>query len=336
MFMAVVKANAYGHGLVPVATAAAEAGAERLGVALLSEAVTLRKAGLTLPLHILSETTLNEVDFVARYNLIPTVYSEQMLLALAKAGQKSNWPLRIHLKVDTGMHRVGASLEKTVALYRQAKRYPQIIVEGVFTHFACADEPQNKFTKQQLAVLLSLKSQIDVPIWHAANSGATLYLPETHLNMVRVGISMYGLRPGAAKLPLTLKPALSLKAKIVLRKNINKGDGVSYCLTYKAKEPQLIGVVPLGYGDGYSRRLSNKAHVLVNGQRFPVVGNICMDQLLVAFAPQTKVSVGDEVVLIGKQNGIVITAEELASLSETINYEIVCGLNERLPRVYVS
>lgn len=334
--MAVVKANAYGHGLVPVATAAAEAGAERLGVALLSEAVALRKAGLALPIHILSETTLNEVDFVVRYNLTPTVYSEQMLLALAKAAQKSNWPLRLHLKVDTGMHRVGSGLEKTVALYQRAKKYPQLIVEGIFTHFACADDPENKFTQQQLAALLSLKSQIKVPIWHAANSGATIYLPETHLNMVRVGISMYGLQPGAAKLPLTLKPALSLKAKITLLKNVNKGDGVSYCLTYKAKDCQLIGVVPLGYGDGYSRRLSNKAYVLVNGQRFPVVGNICMDQLMVAFPDKTQVSVGDEVVLIGKQNGLTITAEELAALSETINYEIVCGLNERLPRVYVQ
>jgi len=233
------------------------------------------------------------------------------------------------------MHRVGASPSEALALYQQAKRYPQLMVEGVFTHFACADNPKNKFTKQQLDALLSLKSKIKVPIWHCANSAATLYLPKTHLNMVRVGISMYGLKPGAAKLPLTLKPALILKAKIVLLKNINTGDGVSYCLTYKAKQPQLIGVVPLGYGDGYSRRLSNKAQVLVNGQRFPVVGNICMDQLMVAFPANAKISVGTEVVLIGEQNNKVIAAEELAAVSETINYEIVCGLNERLPRLYV-
>lgn len=332
-FMAVIKANAYGHGLLPVAQAAQEAGADRLGVALITEAVALRKAGFTLPIHILSETALDDAPLIWKYRLIPTVYSEKMLSALA-AAVPNNWLLPIHLKVDTGMHRVGADLEKIQSLYRLAEKSQNLFVEGVFTHFACADEAENSFTKQQLKLFLSLKEQINARLWHCANSAATFYFPESHLDMVRVGISLYGLLPGKQKLPVELKPALSLRAKIAHLRQIKKGEGVSYGLTFKASEPKKIAVIPLGYGDGYSRRLSNLASVIVRGKRQPVVGNVCMDQLLVALSQHELVEVGDEVILIGRQRDTEITAEELAEKSGTINYEIVCALNERLPRIY--
>jgi len=332
--MAIVKANAYGHGLVPVAKKAGESGADRLGVALVEEALELREAGLDMPIQILSEPPVGAADEIAAYRLIPAVYSFELAQTLSRKAQAIQEPITVHLKVDTGMHRVGASLDRSLELYQSIRRLPGLEVEGIFTHFACADSPEDPFTAKQLHAFLQLKKALpEVQVWHAANSAAAIFMPETHLDMVRIGIAMYGLQPSAQPSPIPLKPALSLRAKISFVQELKAGEGVSYGLTYKARRQVTVATLPIGYGDGYSRLLSNKGEVLIGGRRVKIIGNICMDQMLVEL-DRVKAAAGDEVVLIGAQGRETISAEEIAAWLGTINYEVVCLINNRVARVY--
>ncbi|MDP1809647.1 MAG: alanine racemase [Actinomycetota bacterium] len=332
--MAIVKANAYGHGLIPVARKARQAGADRLGVALVEEALELREAGLDIPIHILSEPPVGAAEEIAAYHLIPAVYSIELAQALSRKAQAIQAPITVHLKVDTGMHRVGAPLDRSLELYQAIRRLPGLKVEGIFTHFACADNPQDPFTAKQLQSFLRLKKALpEVPMWHAANSAATIFMPETQLDMVRIGIAMYGLQPSTKPSPIPLKPALSLRTKISFVQELQSGEGVSYGLTYVAERKITVATLPIGYGDGYSRLLSNKGKVLLGGKRVNIIGNICMDQLLVK-VDNVKAAAGDEVVLIGNQGKETISAEEMASWLGTINYEVVCLINTRVARVY--
>lgn len=334
--MAVVKANAYGHGLVPVAKAAVDSGAERLGVALVEEAAELRQAGINVPIQLLSEPPAETAPLIVRDNLIPAVYSINLAQALSRAAEAAGTQIIIHLKADTGMHRVGIAAGNVVEFHRAISHLPGLRIEGIFTHFACADNPRDPFTARQLKIFLDLKKNLPgVSIWHAANSAGALFMPQSHLDMVRIGIAMYGLEPSATPGPIPLKPALSLKTKISWTQELGPGEGVSYGLTYKAQRQVKVATLPIGYGDGYSRLLSNQGKVLINGQRVNIVGSICMDQLLIELG-EAGGAPGDEVVLIGKQNGERISAEELASLIGTINYEIVCMINGRVPRIYVN
>jgi alanine racemase len=331
--MAVVKANAYGHGLVRVAQAAARE-ADRLGVALIEEAVRLRQAGLRLPIQLLSEPPTAAADQIVYQDLIAPVYSKEMAAALSREAVKQGRRVKVHLKIDTGMRRVGVKPEEAIDLYRSVSRLPGLTVEGIFTHFACAAVPGHPHTQKQLKAFLSLKSSLaDIPIWHAANSAAALFCPPTRLEMVRIGIAMYGLQPSAVPSPIPLKPALTLKAKISWVQELRPGDGVSYGLTYKTKQRTIAATLPIGYGDGYNRLLSNKGQVLITGRRVSIIGNICMDQSLIELGG-VKALPGDEVVLIGGDGDQAITAEEIASLTGTINYEVVCMINDRVPRVY--
>lgn len=332
--MAVVKANAYGHGLVPVAKAALEFAADRLGVALVEEAIELREAGIEAPIQILSEPPLIAVDEIAAYKLLPTVYSMELAQALSRKARIIETPIKLHIKVDTGMHRVGVPIAEAVELYQAIRRLPGIQVEGAFTHFACADNPDDPYTAAQFKAFSALKRSLpEIPIWHAANSAATIFMPETQLDMVRVGVAMYGLQPAIKPSPVALKPALALKTKICFVQDLQPGEGVSYGLTYKAPRRLKTATLPIGYGDGYSRLLSNKGEVLVSGRRVKLIGNICMDQALIGLG-NVKAEPGDEVVLIGNQGRERISAEEIAQLLGTINYEIVCMINKRVARLY--
>jgi len=332
--MAVVKANAYGHGLIPVAEAALKAGAQRLGVALVEEAIELREAGIEAPIHALSEPPLLAADEIAAYNLIPALYSLDLAEALSLKARTAQVTLRVHLKVDTGMHRVGVQPDQALELYNAVRRLPGLKIEGVFTHFACADDPDDPYTDRQLKTFLELKKALpEVAVWHAANSAAAIFRPETHLDMVRIGIAMYGLQPAIKPSPIALKPALALKTQVGFVQELKPGEGVSYGLIYKTKRRVKVATLPIGYGDGYSRLLSNKGEVLIAGQRVKIIGNICMDQSLVELG-DVRAAAGDEVVLIGEQGEDRISAEEMAALVGTINYEVVCQINNRVARVY--
>lgn len=343
--MAVVKADAYGHGAVPVARIALKSGADRLGVALLEEAIQLRDQDVHAPIHILSEIPPEdyEASQVVARDLTPTVYQMPVAEKLSRAAVRAEKNVRVHIKVDTGMHRLGISVdpEEVIDFVRRIQKLPNLEVEGIFTHFAMADKPQSDFTDRQFErfqqILKALeKNGIKVPIKHAANSAAIMTKPETHLDMVRAGISIYGLPPSSElKQIVQLEPALSLKTKISYLKRVPAGEGISYGLTYQTEKPTLIATLPVGYADGYSRSLSNRSEVLVRGKRARVAGTICMDQFMVDVNHIPNVKVGDEVTLIGRQGGEEITADEIAELMSTINYEVVCAIGKRVPRIYV-
>lgn len=340
LFMAVVKANGYGHGAVEVARTAIKAGADRLGVALAEEALELRRAGVAAPIHILSEIPADAAQDVVEHDFIATVSSERAAEVLAREASRYKKTVRVHLKVDTGMSRLGISPDGVPAFLFLLAAKPELQLEGIFTHFATADQPANPFWQKQLQEFQGVMKNVEnwgtsKVLRHAANSAATILLPQTHLDMVRIGIALYGLHPSAeTKKRVELQPVLSLKAKISYLRELRPDQGVSYGLTYRSPKETVVAVLPLGYADGYSRLLSNKSEVLVAGKRTPVVGTICMDQMMVDVGAIPGVSVGDEAVLIGQQGRQEISADELASILGTINYEITCMISSRVPRMY--
>ncbi len=345
---AVVKADGYGHGSVPVARAALGAGASWLAVAMVGEAAVLRDAGIDAPILVLSEPFHDELDDVVALGLRPTLYRPEVITGFAKAVARAGAPpLPVHLKVDTGMHRVGADPADALALALAVAGQPELVLEAVWTHCAVADEPGHPFTRTQAqrfdAVLASLRGAgISVPMVHAANSAATLDHPGLRHDLVRCGITVYGLDPSPALHGrLQLRPALALKARVSLVKIVPAGDALSYGLRHRLEADSVVATVPLGYADGVARRLSEVGgEVLVSGRRRPMVGTVTMDQLLVdcgpAGSPGSVVArPGDEVVLIGEQHGRRIGAEEWAERLGTISYEVVCGISPRVPRRYV-
>jgi alanine racemase len=338
-FMAVVKANGYGHGDVPVARAAIQGGAMWLGIALVEEGLRLREAGIrNEPILLLSEFPAEAEKEVVAADLTPTVYSERKASALAAAARAIGRPARAHLKVDTGMHRVGVLPERAVAVAR-ALVSEGIEIEGVWTHFARSDEVDAPTTTEQLdgfrAVLGDLEADGIRPRYrHAANSGAALAWPESHFDLVRVGVAMYGIAPGPDLAGRAqLRPAMSLRSRVSYVQRLPAGAGVSYGHTYRLAHDSTIATVPIGYADGYLRALSNRGQVLIGGRRRPVVGNVTMDQLMVDVGDDP-IQIGDEVVLFGRQGEEEIRAEEVAGWAGTIGYEIVCAVSERVPREY--
>lgn len=334
---AVVKANGYGHGAADVARAAVDGGATWLAVALVSEGAQLRDAGIAAPILVLSEAAPGEHDDLARFDLTPTVYTRAGIDACsASAGRR----MTVHLKVDTGMHRVGAAPSDVVALAKAVLARPSLELGGVWTHCAVADEPGHPATSQQCerfdAVLAELHDAgIEVPYVHAANSAAAIDQPALRHDLVRCGIALYGIDPLRDR--LALEPAMSLKATVSHVQVVPAGDAVSYGLRRPVERDTVVVTVPLGYADGVPRRLFDVgAEVLVGGERRPLAGVVTMDQLLVDCGPASSVARGDEVVLIGEQGGERIDAYEWADLLGTIPYEIVCGISARVPRRYVS
>ncbi len=342
--LAVVKADAYGHGAVPVAEAALAAGASWLGVALVEEGAALREAGIDEPILVLSEPPAEAAETVVTRRLTPVVYTEAGIEALAKAVAEAapEQPLPVHLKVDTGMHRVGCRPEDAIALVDALGARPELVLEGICTHFAVADEPHRPETLTQLVDFRALLDRLEAhgvrpPIVHAANSAAVLAFPESRFDLVRVGIALYGVAPSprlAESVPL--QPVLSLRAHVTYVKALPAGAGVSYGLRYTLTQPSRIVTVPVGYADGVPRNLGlHGGEVLIGGRRHPIAGAVTMDQLMVDVG-DTPVDVGDEVVLLGGQGDDQIDAAEWAERLGTIAYEIVTGIGPRVPRRYVG
>ncbi|QDR83201.1 alanine racemase [Sporomusa termitida] len=336
-FCAVVKADAYGHGAVPVAGAVLSAGADRLAVALLSEAIELRQAGFSVPIQVLGYTPPHQARTVAAYNIAQTVYSLEAVQALAAAGVESGKAVKVHIKVDTGMGRIGILPEAAGEFASTVANMPGVELEGVFSHFATADAVDKTYAQEQYAnfeaALQRIRaSGITVPIRHMANSAATLEMPETHLDMVRPGIILYGLWPSAeSKRSLALTPAMQLKAQVAHVKTVGAGTSISYGRTYTARSERRIATLPIGYADGWTRLLSGKTDVLIHGCRAPLVGRICMDQCMVDVSSIPAVQAGDTATLFGTPE---LPADEVAAAIGTINYELVCMVSKRVPRVY--
>ena len=348
MLMAVVKANAYGHGAVEVARQACIEKVDWLGVANISEGMALRGAGVTLPILIFGYTPGEMAKILLENQLTPTVFTFEMAKAFSQYLSTADI-LNIHVKMDTGMGRLGMvvsneahSIEKTDEI-KKISKLKGIQLQGIYTHFANADAADKSYTHLQLDRFLhfldKLKSQGITPeIAHAANSAALIDCPETHLDMVRPGISIYGSYPSETvdKSRVSLKPVMTFKTTIVHLKQVPKGFKVSYNMTYETNSPTLIATVPIGYADGYNRLLSSKGHMIVRGKKVPVVGRVCMDLTLLDVGQIPDVRVGDEVVVFGNQQGESILAEELATSLDTISYEIFTRVGERIERSYVA
>ena len=340
-FMAVVKADGYGTGATKAARAALTGGADRLGLATVDEAVTLRDEGISAPLQLLSEPPEAAIGTILDHGLIPAVTTREFAVALGKAATQRGIEARYHLKVDTGMHRIGVRAEDAAEFARGLSDFPGLALEGTFTHFATADVPGDWEMQRQVqrftAAVEEMRTEgVSPGIVHAANSPATILYPETHFDMVRCGIAIYGLHPApSTRGVIELEPARSVLARVSFIKRIGMGDGVSYGLTWQAAAPTVIATIPLGYADGVHRASSNTMEVLIGGQRCRQVGQVCMDQFMVEVPRGMTVSRGDEVVLVGVQGSQRITLDDLAETAGTINYELSCSFGMRLEKVYV-
>lgn len=341
ILMAVVKADGYGHGSAEVAKTALEAGADYLGVAFLDEALVLRANGIKAPILILGYTPPESIETALKNDVTITVYSEEVLTKIISLSEQHKFQTKVHLKVDTGMGRVGViAKEDALHLASIAQKSEYVSLEGIFTHFADADSPDPTYTKQQFEKFTSIyqyldESGISIPIKHCCNSAGTINFPTMHLDMVRVGISLYGLQPSADVIndAYPLQQAMHFKTKVSALKTVSKGQALSYGCTFKTENESNIATIPVGYADGLSRSLSNKGHVLINNKRVPIVGRVCMDQTILDVS-QVDVCIGDEVTLFGGKKAGFISIDEIASLMGTINYEVVCLIGKRVPRVY--
>lgn len=339
--MAVVKADAYGHGAVQIAKTALSSGASYLAVAFVDEAVELRNAGISAPILILGYTPPHAFPTAVQYDLTCTVYSHENLRQMMETAKKVGKALRVHVKVDTGMGRLGLFPEDVLPFVRDMVQSPYIEWEGIFTHYATADETDKDYALKQeqkfkQVVETLARENLQPKIAHIANSAGSIDLSERTYNMVRLGISMYGLYPSAEvnRQSVSLQPVLTLKTKVASLKKPVAGTGVSYGKTYIASGEEWIAALPIGYADGINRHLSNRGHVLINGKKVPIVGRICMDQLMINVTEAMPVAVGQEVVLYGRQLQSEIAVDEVAELLGTINYEVTCMLSHRIPRIY--
>ena len=338
--MPIVKANAYGHGLVEVARHLVGLGAASLGVAFLEEAVALREAGVTLPILVMGGILGDQIPLFLRHGLTLTASSIDKLRQIDETARDMDVTAKVHLKIDTGMERIGVHYSSARGLLERAAECQHVVVEGIYSHFANADARDLGSARLQLArfrgVIAWYEEQgIAPPVRHMANSGAILQLPESHLDMVRPGILLYGVYPSTeVRRTIAVRPALSWKSRVVYFKVVPPGHPVSYGSTWQTDHPVRVVTVPVGYGDGYFRALSNVAQVMIRGKKYPVVGRVCMDQIMVNIEWETAYN-GDAVVLLGADGNEVITCEDLAEWAGTIPYEVLTNINTRVPRVYV-
>lgn len=340
-FMAVVKGDGYGHGSVPVARAALGAGADCLGVATLDEAAELRDAGITATIQLLSEPPASTIDVVFALDVVPAVATREFAVELGRQAALLGKEAEYHLKIDTGMNRIGVRAEDAAEFLRALKDFPGLRLTGVFTHFATADVPgdwdfETQVERFERALAEIRTEKIDVGVVHAANSAATILHPEVHYDMVRCGIAVYGLHPWPSTYgKIELEPAMSVKARVTFVKRIGMGEGVSYGLTWRASAPTTIATLPLGYADGVHRVLSNNMQVVCGGRVCEQVGRVCMDQLMFEVPRNVEIGVGAEAVIVGSQGGETITMDAVAQAAGTINYEMACAFGMRLPRQYL-
>ncbi|QQY80025.1 alanine racemase [Keratinibaculum paraultunense] len=340
---AVVKANAYGHGSVEVAKAFLENGADRLAVATLSEAIELRKADILAPILILGYTPIYQYRLVTKWGIEQTIYNYESAKALSDVGTKLGKNSKIHIKIDTGMGRIGFlpnknSIEEIIKI----SKLPNLKIEGIYTHFAKADEKNKEYTTSQFKKFMYVvneleKNGINIPTKHVSNSAAIIDLPQYNLDMVRAGIMLYGYYPSdeVDKDKVILKPAMTLKAKVSNVKMVPKGTHISYGGIYTTDKESQIATIPIGYADGFSRLLTSKAEAFIRGKRVPVVGKICMDQCMLDVSEVENINIEDEVVLFGYEKDYP-TVEEIANKLGTISYEIICMVGRRIPRVYIK
>lgn len=339
--MPIVKADAYGHGMIPVVKTLKACGAERYGVALLEEALELKAVFPELTVMVLGATDLEDSDTLVREEIIPTVFHFSQAKALSEAAVRLKQTVKVHIKVDTGMGRIGFREEDFKEFLRIAE-LPNLLIEGVFTHFATSDHKDLSFARIQLKSFQSLcnklkKAGLTIPIRHAANSAALIQFPESHLELVRPGISLYGFTPSSQIGGIVgLEPVMFWKTKISHIKTIKTGETVGYGRTFQAAYPTRVATIPVGYADGLRRALSNHGEILVHGRRSTMIGRICMDQTMLDVTKIPKVKVGDVVTILGKDGYEQITAMEMAEWLETISYEVVCGISKRVPRVYLG
>ncbi|MBS3959462.1 MAG: alanine racemase [Xanthomonadaceae bacterium] len=347
--MAILKANAYGHGLVPVARHFEACGVDQLGVAFVEEGIALRRAGLRLPILVMGGIFGRQIGLFIAHDLEVTVSSLDKLRQVEATAEAMGRRAVVHLKIDTGMERIGVHSYSCGPFIEAAMRSRWCTVRGIYSHLACADDPAHPMTALQLERFLEACAHVErigapMPLRHLANSGGVLHFPATWLDMVRPGLALYGVLPDpAARCGIALEPVLSLVSQVAYFKVVRAGATVSYGATWTAPADTRVVTIPIGYGDGWPRALSSKGEVLVRGERRPIVGRICMDQFMVDLGPQGTAYNEDEVVLIGTQargdataGAARIRVEDVAAAAGTIPYEILTGLNERIPREYVG
>jgi alanine racemase len=341
--MAVVKANAYGHGLLQIAKCSAESGAAWLGVALPEEGAELRENGISLPILVLGDVSEEQCETVIKYNLTQAVPSLKTARYLNSIAQHTGRKVGIHLKLDTGMGRIGFhNVDELRTAIKELHSMKGIFIDGAFTHFAAADEIDPDYTIIQIKRLENMQQIIQdagfTLNWiHASNSAGLLMFPKAHYNLVRCGISLYGYYPSAhveKHAKISLVPILQWETRIVYIKTLEAGSSVSYGRSFIASSTRKVATLPVGYADGYSRLLGNRASVLIRGKRAPVIGRVCMDQIMVDITHIPEAAVGDKAVLLGEQGVEKITADELADLCGTISYEILTSISQRVPRIY--
>ncbi|MBI3752988.1 MAG: alanine racemase [Deltaproteobacteria bacterium] len=339
--LAVVKANAYGHGAVEIAKTLEQAGCSFFGVALCEEGVELRESGIKSPIIILGGIYANQIRDVIEYDLTPVIFDIETARILDSLSAKTGKRINVHVKVDTGMGRLGLLPYQVIPFFKTLKGLANLEVEGILSHFAEADEEDKEFSKEQLNIFFKVITVIQElgfqpRLFHIANSAAVVEHVNSHFNLVRPGIMLYGAYPAKHMVgSIELKPAMRLVSQIISLKKVPKGYSISYGRTYVTEKESIIAAVPIGYGDGYPRSLSNKGEALIRGQKARVAGVVCMDITMLDVTRIKGVSAGDEVVLIGKQGGDEITVDELAEKAGAIPYEILCGISGRVPRIYV-
>ena len=342
--IAVVKANCYGHGVIDIIPTLLENGVSRFAVAMISEALEIRYNKITAPVMILGFTPLYLGEELINNNIEQTVYDLDYAKELSKIALTLNKKAKIHIAIDTGMGRIGfLPNEKSIDNITEICSLEGIEVIGIFTHFSTSDEKDKEYSHDQFTKMLSVmdtlkKRGIDIPLKHVANSGAIIDLPDTYLDAVRAGIILYGYYPSDEidKNNLALKPALTLKATITNVKTLEKDMYVSYGRTFKTSNETIVATIPVGYADGYLRKLAENGKVIIKGEFAPIIGRICMDQFMIDVTNIPDVKIGDEVILLGEKNGLKYNADDMAKKLDTINYEVTCMLKSRLPRVYIK
>lgn len=338
--VAVVKANAYGHGVIPIVKHLQSLGVKFFAVAFLDEAVQLREAGILSSILVLGYTPKNGIEIAIKHNIALTVYTIEAVEQINSIGEKLKKKLKIHIKIDTGMGRLGLKPSDAHDFYQIAKKSPWIEIEGIYTHFATSDEKDKTLTNQQYQIFRETINEVsgleNIPMKHVSNTAAIIDLPKYSQTAVRLGIGLYGLLPSkeVSTLYSELKPVMSLKTKVAFLKTIKEGQTVSYGATFKAEKQTIVATLPIGYADGLSRKLSNSGYVLVKGIKAPIIGRICMDQTMIDVSQIKDINIGDEVVIIGSQNNKCIRIDDHAEIIDTINYEIVTIIGERIPKIY--
>jgi len=340
--LGIVKADAYGHGDYEISRVLLNNGVEMLGIAILEEGIQLRDKGIKAPLLLLGGIFEDQIDTVIQYGLTPTIYDLKLAEVLSKRAYYFNTIMKVHVYVDTGMGSIGVKHDKAVEFVKFAKNLKNLLIEGIYTHCSSSDEKDSAFTNLQIKRFRDVLDALDaskacIPLRHMANSGAILGYPEAYFTMVRPGLSLYGLYPSAdVSRDIGIRPVMSFKTRIIHIKDMESGDVVGYDRAYRITKPTRVATLPMGYADGYNRLLSNQGEVIIRSKKASIIGRVCMDQCFVDVTNIKDVSVGDEVVLYGRQAQESIPIESIAKQLNTIPYEVTCSISKRVPRIYTN